>query len=99
MTVWVFSGYSGFLPQSKDMQVGFRLIGDSELPVGVSVSVCLSLCVSSVPRLSPGASWDWLQSLPLRPWKKINGCLRQAVLFFFFFQLCRVVLFFVFFIA
>ncbi len=29
-----FSGYSGFLPQSKDMQV--RLIGDSKLPV-----VCL----------------------------------------------------------
>ncbi len=43
----VTSGYSGFLPQSKDMQV--RLTGDSELPVGVNVSVngcCLSLHVS-----------------------------------------------------
>ncbi len=58
---WVFSGDSGFLPQSKDMQVG-----DSKLPVGVSVSGCLSLCVSpatdwqpvqGVPRHSPNDSW------------------------------------------
>ncbi len=35
----IFSGYSGFLSQSKDMQV--RLIGDSKLPM--SVSGCLSL--------------------------------------------------------
>ena len=52
------------------MQV--RLIGDSKLPVGVNVSVsgCLSLYVGpvidwrpvqGVPRLSPNASWDWLQ--------------------------------------
>ncbi len=43
--VWVFSGYSGFLPQSKDMQV--RLIGDSKLPVGVIVSMSglsVSIC-------------------------------------------------------
>ncbi len=31
---WVFSGYSGFLPQSK---AGY--IGDSKLPVGVNLSV------------------------------------------------------------
>ena len=39
---WVLSGFSGFLPQSKNM---LRLIGDSELSVGVNVSVlgCLSV--------------------------------------------------------
>ena len=35
---WVFSRYSGFFQQSKDMHV--RLISVSKLPVGVSVSVC-----------------------------------------------------------
>ncbi len=34
-SLWV----SGFLPQSKDMQV--RLTGDSELPIGVNVSMSL----------------------------------------------------------
>ncbi len=35
--------FSGFFPQSKDMQV--RLTGDLKLPIGVNVSVsgCLSL--------------------------------------------------------
>merc|ERR1712035_232177 len=44
VSAWVLSGFSGFLPQSKDMHV--RLIGDSKLPVGVNVSVsgCLSMC-------------------------------------------------------
>ena len=46
---WVLSGYSGFLPPSKNMHV--RLIGVSELSLGVSVSVhgcfCLiCLCVA-----------------------------------------------------
>ena len=42
---WVLSGYSGFLPPSKNMHV--RLIGDSKLSLGVSVHGCvsrLSLC-------------------------------------------------------
>ena len=34
VSAWVFTGYSGFLPQSKNM---LRLIGDSKLPVGVNV--------------------------------------------------------------
>ena len=34
---WVLSGYSGFHPLSKNMHV--RLIGDSKLSLGVSVSV------------------------------------------------------------
>jgi len=34
---WVLSEYSGFLPLSKNMHV--RLIGDSKLSLGVSVSV------------------------------------------------------------
>ena len=44
VSAWVLSGYSGFLPPSKNMHV--RLIGDSKLSLGVSVSVgdCLSLC-------------------------------------------------------
>ena len=37
--VWVSSGYTGFLPRSKNMHV--RLIGDSKLSVGVIVSVCV----------------------------------------------------------
>ena len=69
---WVLSGYSGFLPTSKNMYV--RLIGDSKLSLVVSVSVhdCvypLCLCgpvmdlqtVQGVPRLSPTDSWDRLQ--------------------------------------
>ena len=36
--MWVLSGYSGFLPPSKNMHI--RLIGDSKLSLGVSVSVC-----------------------------------------------------------
>ncbi len=80
MPAWVVSGYSGFLPQSKDMQV--RLLGDSKLPVYVNVSVsdCLSLYVGpvtdwrpvqDVPRCSPNASWDWLQH-PRDPVKSIS---------------------------
>ena len=70
--VWVLSGYSGFLPPSKNMHV--RLIDDSKLSLGVSVSVCgclscLSLCgpvmdwrpVQGVPLLSPDDCWDRLQ--------------------------------------
>uniref|UniRef100_A0A3P8SX42 Uncharacterized protein n=1 Tax=Amphiprion percula TaxID=161767 RepID=A0A3P8SX42_AMPPE len=39
---WVFSGYSGFLPQSKNM---LRLIDHSKLPVGVNVRVIVCLCM------------------------------------------------------
>ena len=69
---WVLSGYSGFLPPSKNMHV--RLIGVSKLSLGVFVSVCaclscLSLCgpvmdwrpVQGVPHLTPDDSWDRLQ--------------------------------------
>lgn len=44
----VLSRFSGFLPQSKDMQVG--LIGDSKLVADVSVRMngCLQLCVGPV---------------------------------------------------
>ncbi len=57
LPAWVFSGCSGFHPQSKDMQV--RLTGDSKLPVGVSVNGCLSLCVS------PVIDWGPIQGVPL----------------------------------
>ncbi|MEQ2242619.1 hypothetical protein ILYODFUR_037753, partial [Ilyodon furcidens] len=45
--VWVLSGYSGFLPQSKNMTV--RFIGLSQLPLGMNGCVrgrlsCVSLC-------------------------------------------------------
>ncbi len=39
----VFSQHSGFLTQSKGMQV--RLTGDFKLPVGVNVSVRLSVSI------------------------------------------------------
>ena len=45
---WVFSGYSGFLPHSKNMQSWVRLIGHSKLPAGVSVDGCFTLYVSHV---------------------------------------------------
>lgn len=35
MPVWVFSSYSGYLPQTKNMHIG--LIGDFKLPQGASV--------------------------------------------------------------
>ena len=55
---WVFSGYSGFLPQSKDMQL--RLIGECKLSLGVSVGVN-GVCVC------PAMDWRPVQgvSLPL----------------------------------
>ncbi len=78
--------YSGFLPQSKDMQV--RLTGDSKLPVGVNVSVNRSLYISpvidwqpvqGVHHLLPHVSWDQLQP-PLCPLKISgidNGCMKE----------------------
>jgi len=72
LCAWVVSGYSGFLPPSTNMY--FELIGDSNLSLGVSVSVhgCLShllLCgpvtdwrpVKGVSYLSSNDSWDRLQ--------------------------------------
>ena len=44
---WVLSGYSSFLPPSKNMHV--RLIGDSKLSLGVSVSVVFVSFVSVWP--------------------------------------------------
>ena len=62
-----------------------RLIGDSKLSLGVSVSVCgclcrLSLCgpvmdwrpVQGVPRLSPDDRWDRLQP-PRDPTDGLDG--------------------------
>ena len=56
-----------------------RLIGDSKLSLGVSVSVCgclsrLSLCgpVQGVPRLSPNDRWDRLQP-PRDPTDRLDG--------------------------
>ena len=79
-------GFSPGTPASshhpKNMHV--RLIGDSKLSLGVSVSVCgclshLSLCgpvmdwrpVQGVPRLSPDDRWDRLQPPP-RPDRRIR---------------------------
>ena len=68
--VWVSSGYSGFLPQSKDMHVS--LIGGSKLATGVIMSMhgCSSTCgparwTGALSRvyhcLPPEESWDRLQ--------------------------------------
>ena len=42
-SLWVLSGFSGFLPLSKNMHV--RLIGDSKLSLGVGVSMWLFVSV------------------------------------------------------
>ena len=57
--VWVFSRYSGFLPQSENMHV--TLIGVSKLSLVVNVSVdgCLSLCGPVMDASTP----------PLAQWK------------------------------
>ena len=47
MSVWVFSGYSSFLPQSRDMQIGVRLTEESKF------TICW-LCCTQVT--SPGGS-------------------------------------------
>ena len=69
---WVLSGYSGFLPQSKNMHV--RLIDYSKLTIGVSecehawlfFSVMDWRTVQGVSCLSPNGSWDRLQP-PVNP--------------------------------
>ena len=75
LAVWVFSGYSSFLPQSKHMQTGVRLIGDSKLPVGVNVTMNGCSCSSALryagdlSRMYPSSCPMWAgsgSSLPLR---------------------------------
>uniref|UniRef100_A0A8C4RRU0 Ig-like domain-containing protein n=1 Tax=Erpetoichthys calabaricus TaxID=27687 RepID=A0A8C4RRU0_ERPCA len=66
VSAWVSSGRSGFLPQSKDMQV--RWIGDSTLALVcawcVWVFVCVLRWVGTLPGivscLVPCVGWDWL---------------------------------------
>ena len=57
---WVLSGYSGFLPLSKNMH--FRLIGDSKLSLGVSVSMCG--CFSRLSLCGPVMAWRPVQGVP-----------------------------------
>ena len=52
--MWSCSEYSGFLPQSRDMQTGTRLTEDSRLYVGVKG--CLSLYVGPVMHRQPGCT-------------------------------------------
>ena len=77
----VLSGYSGFLPLSKNMHV--RLIGVSKIVLRREcerVCGCLSLCgpvmdwrpVQAVPCLSPNVRWDSLQP-PLDPTDGLSG--------------------------
>ena len=58
VSAWVLSGFSGFLPQSKNMHV--RSIEHSKLSVGVHVSVngCLFLC-------GPAMNWRLVQGVTL----------------------------------
>jgi len=76
---WVLSGYSGFLPLSKNMHV--RLIGDSKIVPRSEcerVCGCLSLCgpvmdwrpVQGVPRLSPNGIGS---SPPRNPTDGLSG--------------------------
>jgi len=81
MYAWILSRYSGFLPPPKNMHV--RLIGDSKLSLGVSLSwQCCRLClcgpemnwrpVQGVPRLLPDDRWDRLQP-PCDPTDGLSG--------------------------
>jgi len=71
LSVWslyVLSGYSGFLPPSKNMPVW--LIGDSKLSLGVSVHGCesrLSLC---------GPVMDWRPVHGVRCLLPYDSCVR-----------------------
>ena len=81
---WLLSGYSGFLPPSKNMHI--RLIGVSKIVLRSECEcVCgclsrLSLCgpvmdwqpVQGVPCLSPDDSWDRLQP-PRDPTDRLDG--------------------------
>ena len=77
---WVLSGYSGFLPPSKNMHV--RLIGDSKIVLRSEcervwlfvsfVSVMDWRPVQGVPRLSPDDQWDRLQP-PRDPTDRLSG--------------------------
>ena len=81
VSAWVLSGFSGFLPQSKNMHV--RSIGDSKLSLGVNVSVngCVSLCgpamnwrlIQGVTLPSPQDSWDRLQLTPVTLRSGLSG--------------------------
>ena len=79
---WVLSGYSGFLPPSKNMHV--RLIGVSKIVpkseyerewlfvLFVSVWPCDGRPVQGEPRLSPEDCWDRLQP-PRDPTDGLSG--------------------------
>ena len=53
--VGLLPGFSGFLPQTKNMQM--RLFGDSKLPTGVNVRVNHCLCLY----ISPLIDWQPVQ--------------------------------------
>ena len=75
---WVLSGYSGFLPPSKNMHV--RLIGDSKVVLRSECVWLLVLCgpvidwwpVQGVPCLLPDDRWDRLQP-PRDPTDGLSG--------------------------
>ncbi len=85
---WVPSGYSGFLPRSKEKQV--RLIVDSKLPVGVNVSVmfvCLYMSapwwIGNLSRMNPALAQCQLGLTPALhvpekgSWMRINEKLEE----------------------
>ncbi|MED6295250.1 hypothetical protein CHARACLAT_029711 [Characodon lateralis] len=57
---WVLTGYSGFLPQSKNMTV--RLIGLSKLPL--DVNECVHGCLSCMSLCCPAMDWQPVQGVP-----------------------------------
>ncbi|MEQ2244972.1 hypothetical protein ILYODFUR_022712 [Ilyodon furcidens] len=69
MHAWVLTGYSGFLPQSKNMTV--RLIGLSKLPIGVNE--CVHGCLSCMSLCCPAMDWRPVQGvhrlLPVDCWR------------------------------
>uniref|UniRef100_A0AAQ4Q9M2 MCF.2 cell line derived transforming sequence-like 2 n=1 Tax=Gasterosteus aculeatus aculeatus TaxID=481459 RepID=A0AAQ4Q9M2_GASAC len=90
VSAWVLSGFSGFLPQSKDMLWGSGSLGHRRC-VNVSVNGCVSLCrpaigwrpIQDVPCLSPEVGWDRLQP-PRDPVCRISGLTMDGWMDIFF---------------
>ena len=61
--LWVLSGYYGFLTLTKNIHV--RLIGDSKLTLGVSVS--MDGCLSLLSLCGPVMDWRLVQGCTLPP--------------------------------
>jgi len=73
LTAWVPSGFSGILPQSKDVQLGLL---DSKLPVGVNLSVSALRWTGDLSRVYP----------PLATLNRMSGSDNGIIYLFYLFN-------------